>query len=248
MLLGQDDFLLRLQPNAHCYTEGWLPWAVVAGTGALVYCLGTPAAIIRAARALAGGTAAQRRLVHVLTKTYRPACNVWEGVDLLRKFLLTGVIFLVQPETRVQLWFGVILNLAALMVHSRVLPFRSALCNTIQAAVHLQILFTYLTAGLFFVDDLSSLAGTNAMWEDNEWYRLLAPPAPHPPAHHWICIRPPVRRECACAHMSVAGMGRALSWPTVWRTCWFSWRGFAGLATWQWTRVRGLCGRTASRR
>jgi hypothetical protein len=162
-------YLLRAQPDVICYTADWMPWASLAVIGAVVYCFGTPMAIIRAARKLSKGTSGQRRLVQVLTKTYRPDCHYWEGVDLLRKFMLTGVITLIQPETRVQLWAGVILCLATLLVHQRRLPFKSSLCNTVQAAVHLQILFTYVCASLFFVDTASSFSGAHAEWQSNEW-------------------------------------------------------------------------------
>ena len=70
------------------------------------------------------------------------------------------------PE-RVQLRSGVILSLGALLLHQRHLPYKSNLCNTIQAAAQLQVVFTYLTASLFFVDDLSELSESDSLTD--EW-------------------------------------------------------------------------------
>jgi hypothetical protein len=64
----------------------------------------------------------------------------------------TGVITLVEPQTRVQLWFGAVTCIFFLNLHLRFRPFKSQLCNVLQAAALLQLLFTYLTASLFFVD------------------------------------------------------------------------------------------------
>jgi hypothetical protein len=90
--------------------------------------------------------------MQVLMTTYRPRLAHWEGVDLLRKFVLTGVVTLVESQTRVQLWFGAVSCLFFLQLHLRFQPFKSTFCNILQAAALLQLLFTYLTANLFFVD------------------------------------------------------------------------------------------------
>ncbi len=83
---------------------------------------------------------------------------------MLRKFLLTGVIIVVAPQTRVQLWFGAIVSLFGLLHHVRVDPFRDPLCNAVQGAAHLQLVFTYLTAILYFVEE-SSVMTTDGLFE-----------------------------------------------------------------------------------
>jgi len=140
-----------------CYSSSWLPWAAAALVGSAVYCLAAPVAIILAARNSEGLNSegrvrSARRLVQVLRSTYRPKHASFEGMDLLRKFVLTGVITLVQPQTRIQLWFGAVSCLLFLQLHLRFQPYKSHFCNLIQAAALLQLLFTYLTAFLFFVD------------------------------------------------------------------------------------------------
>jgi hypothetical protein len=147
-----DHSLLRAETDVRCYTSDWLPWAFAAFVGAFVYCFGTPVGIIRAASKSEIGSSTSQRLVQVLMQTYRPRHAYWEGVDLLRKFVLTGVITIVQPESRIQLWFGAVVCLFFLLLHVRLRPFKSSLCDYIQATALLQLLFTYLSAPLFFVD------------------------------------------------------------------------------------------------
>lgn len=147
-----DSQVLRTQTDVRCYSATWLPWAVVALTGSAVYCFGAPVGIIMAVRQSEKGSRSVKRLTQVLMTTYRPRHAHWEGVDLLRKFVLTGVITLVEPQTRVQLWFGAVSSIFFLMLHLRFQPFKSVFCNILQAAALLQLLFTYLTANLFFVD------------------------------------------------------------------------------------------------
>ena len=93
----QEQSLLRFDPTLECYDEQWLVWALVAAIGAVVYCLGLPFAAWLVSRRLHFGDASARRLVYVLTRSYTESCWFMESVDLVRKFLLTGVITLVAP-------------------------------------------------------------------------------------------------------------------------------------------------------
>jgi hypothetical protein len=147
-----DSHVLRTQTDVRCYSDTWLPWAVIALAGSAVYCFGAPVGIMMAVRQSEKGSLSAKRLIQVLMTTYRPRHAHWEGVDLLRKFVLTGVITLVQPQTRVQLWFGAVACIFFLQLHLRFRPFKSTFCNILQAAALLQLLFTYQTAALFFVD------------------------------------------------------------------------------------------------
>ena len=152
----ESGALLRADPTLSCNGTNWLLWSAVAAGGILVYCLGVPFAVWLVSRRLHQGSPAARRLVRVLTRTYTERCWFMESIDLLRKFLLTGVVTLVLPQSKVQLWFGTVVSQIAMLLQLRVAPFREPVCNHVQLAVHAQLLFTYLTAGLFFVDDLSS--------------------------------------------------------------------------------------------
>ena len=159
-----EQSLLRSDPTLHCYDGQWFMWAPVAAIGAGVYCLGLPFAAWLVSRRLHSGNASTRRLVYVLTRSYTESCWFMESVDLVRKFLLTGAITLVAPQSKLQLWFGQVVNLTFLLIHMRLMPFRDPICNFVQFAVHVQLLLTYTSAGLFFVDD----ANVHPLNDDND--------------------------------------------------------------------------------
>ena len=72
----------------------------------IFFCLGLPFAIWSAARTSHEGSAAHRRLVHVLTWVYNDDCWYMESLDLLRKFALSGVVSITWRDERAQLLFG----------------------------------------------------------------------------------------------------------------------------------------------
>jgi hypothetical protein len=168
----EDSKLLREDPVLVCSDGGWRVWEVLAGAGVLLYGIGLPALAWAAARRLAQGNVARRRLVQVLTRCYRDPCWYMESVDLLRKFLMTGVITLVSPQSKVQLWFGLVVSLTFLMLHMRLEPYRDPLCNTVQLAVHVQLVLTYTTSLLFHVESFSEI-GSSAETRDDGLGALL---------------------------------------------------------------------------
>ena len=153
----EDVYLLRSDPTLRCFDRQWFTWATIAASGAGVYCLGVPLLTFFASYRFHKGSKARQRLVQILTRSYTDQCWYMESVDLLRKFLLTGVINLFFPQTMNQLWFGATLCLFFLLLHLRWQPFANPICNTVQFAVHVQLVFTYLTAMLFFVEDLNDV-------------------------------------------------------------------------------------------
>lgn len=163
----EGERLLRADPVEHCYGSGWVPWAGVALTGAGVYCVATPLGAILAARRHAHGSALNQRLVKVLIAGYKPKLSYWLGLTWLIQFLLTGVVTLIQPGTQMQLWFGEVICLIALLLQVRFHPFKDPLCNAIQKGIYTQLLFTYMTSHVFYkeeyhsVDDLDDLDDLN---------------------------------------------------------------------------------------
>lgn len=75
-----------------------------------------------------------------------------EAVDLLRKFLLTGVLQNVLPESRVQIWFGCVVCFISFVLYHEASPYENAWCGYLQEMVLLQLLFSYISAFLFFND------------------------------------------------------------------------------------------------
>ena len=79
-------------------------------------------------------------------------CWYFESIDLLRKFLLASVVLVVAPNTKVQLWFGLVAAMVAVLVCGKLEPYRSLFCQRLQFAALLQVLFTYMTANVFYSD------------------------------------------------------------------------------------------------
>ena len=143
-------WLLRSDPTLQCYSSEWSKWAVLAACGAVAYCIGFPFASWRVSRQLHTGSSSSKRLVKMLTHSYTERCWYMESVDLMRKFILTGMITLVGPQTKVQLWFGQVVSLIFLLLHLRLEPFRDPTCNVVQLAVHVQLVFTYMTSSVSY--------------------------------------------------------------------------------------------------
>jgi hypothetical protein len=62
------------------------------------------------------------------------------------------VILLVSPGSKWQLWFGVVVSASEALVYLKLEPYRNAFCGILQMATILQIMFTYITAMVFYVD------------------------------------------------------------------------------------------------
>ena len=79
---------------------------------------------------------------------YRHSCPHCTPVNVV----FTGVIHLIAPETRLQLWCGMLGSLLTFILYLQARPFKHAIVDNVQAAALLQILFTYISAFLFFSD------------------------------------------------------------------------------------------------
>ena len=84
----------------------------------------------------------------LLVSSYERRYWASEPLILVYKFVLTGVIHLL-PGARLQLWAGVVANLAAWAWLIVCMPFRSILCNAVAATALLQLLLTYISGFLF---------------------------------------------------------------------------------------------------
>ena len=90
------------------------------------------------------------------------------------KFILTGVVTIVRPNTHVQLWFGGVVTLLVLTLQVQLHPFKSASLNLLQQVLYVQLLITYLTAHVFFVpDSLLATEGDGAAENDSQGYAML---------------------------------------------------------------------------
>ena len=105
----RNALYLRADPEVQCTGNGpWLGWVFVGCIGITVYCVGIPVAAFLAARQQGGyhsivpdGAATHRKRVALLLSSYHDAFWFFESLDLLRKFVLTSVVVIVAPNSKV---------------------------------------------------------------------------------------------------------------------------------------------------
>jgi len=88
--------------------------------------------------------------------------------------LLTSVVVLVAPHTKLQLYFGQLVALIAFAVLLRCEPYRASVCGHIQLLAQLSIVLAYMMANVFFLTpadeqqrqrgDTSFVEGMNETW------------------------------------------------------------------------------------
>ena len=93
-----------------------------------------------------------RQRCSLLLAGYKYSFWWYESVDLIRKVVLASVVLVVQPNTRLQLWFGSIVAAVSLMTVIQMRPYQSVHCQCAQTITQVQILFTYLASQVFFHD------------------------------------------------------------------------------------------------
>ena len=159
----EESALLRADPTIMCSGGEYANLIFVAIVGILVFAVGVPLAALLLTIKFGHKSAARRQLVRSLTKHYRSEVFFFESIDLCRKFLLTGVVTIVAPTTKIQLWFGAVLCQIFLALHVRIKPFKRAVDNLVQHAVHLQLVMNYVSALLFHSNSLQSPEDTSYM-------------------------------------------------------------------------------------
>ena len=149
----RGESFLRADLRLHCGGADWRGWAGLSGVAIVVYCLGLPFGALLAARRFARSTNRRSRAkVSLLVASYRPGAWFWEAFDLARKYLLTSVVLHVAPGTKLQLWFGAIVCVAAFALHVARQPYEAWAAQKVQTAALLQLVLTYLSAFIFFDD------------------------------------------------------------------------------------------------
>lgn len=121
-------FYLDSDTRILCFSRDWNVFAFLAAAiGILGYALGLPAAafLLTQRHQRTTDPRARARLgrrISLLLSSYEERCWWFESADLVRKFLLTGVILNVDPGSRVQIWFGLLVSVAASILLLRVDP------------------------------------------------------------------------------------------------------------------------------
>ena len=133
-----DDAFLRADPSETCYSPVWKAWLPFAICGLLLYALGLPVLAWRVAASSRLNKSRQSR-VQLLLSSYQPRHWYFESLDLLRKLLLTSVILIAFPNTRIQLWLGLMASSISVIVYSKVEPYRSSSAQLVSITTHAQI-------------------------------------------------------------------------------------------------------------
>jgi hypothetical protein len=170
---GAAVYLLRDDPLVYCFTRSWILPAAAAGAGIVFYSLGVPFAAwwlayahrrdVRREEAEEKERLELRLVAKVGRKKWRKGSSLlariykdefWfcEPASLLHNFFFTGVIHIVMPETRVQIWVGVFMSLLTYIAFLLTKPYKYFICTMTQSAALLQVLLTYITAFLFYRD------------------------------------------------------------------------------------------------
>ena len=187
---GTPILLLRDDPVLRCRDSFWFIMAMFAGGGILFYGLGIPYGAFILARNHRRETLRLEReererlelraVARVsrkktsqgsafLARLYRPEFWYVEPIALLHNFFFTGVVHVIEPETRIQIWAGVFASLISFTAFILARPYKYFICTAIHSAALLQILLTYVTAFLFFRDptisdeQLTSVEHTDTM-------------------------------------------------------------------------------------
>ena len=153
---GKPIYLLRNDPALECFNAEWFAYAAIAGlVGVCFYCLGFPLLVLlmawRYERSNKEDSDAFER-VSVLVSTYEPKFWYCEALSLLHKLFFTGVIHLIKPGTRLQIWSGVLGCIVTYAIFILTFPFKYDICDWVQGAALTQLLLTYVSAFLFFDD------------------------------------------------------------------------------------------------
>ena len=171
---GESLFFLREDPVEQCFTFNHNLWATAAVGGVLLYCVGVPLGFyvtVRRFRARFHGVPSgdpelmrAREGVILLIDAYRDQLSYPEAASMLHKCFFTGLVLVVVPDTRVQVWVGASVSLFAFFLYLLSRPYRFHICDIFQGAALLQLLLTYITAFLFFDDN-----GDRAGFDDDSW-------------------------------------------------------------------------------
>ena len=131
----------------------WTRFALLSAGGILVFTLGIPYLLYRAARSVCGTGAAPSADAYdyysLLFVSYKQQFWYFESVDLLRKLLNTSIVAVVMQGTDVQIWFSALCAWISLFAYTLLQPYADPLCNGLQLIALLHLAITHLSATLF---------------------------------------------------------------------------------------------------
>ena len=181
-----DRRLLRFHPEESCDEDSWYGLAALGVVGTAVYSIGIP--LLMAALTYAAHTARQRAerdggdasgkgsqqigRAALLTRSYAESYYYWEAIEMVRKYLLTAVVMVVEHDRPFQIWMGAVVCIGfAILMCGKNTPYATQLHGRISSVALVQIALTYVSALLFYDD-----GDKRSVWwhaEEEKWGIIL---------------------------------------------------------------------------
>ena len=182
--------VLRADPSVDCDGDEWRALAALGAIGTTIYSLGFPLVCLlvtyagyvaqkaadeqsKSGNASIDDDKGTRRAARakLLSRSYVNEFWWWESLEVLRKYLLTSVVSVVAPNTEMQMFFGAIISIAALVLLVGYNPYADRLCGRVANFCLGQLVITYVAAMLFF--DHGSGPRWNTPEEEANWGAVL---------------------------------------------------------------------------
>ena len=137
-----------------CDEPHWWHLVLLSVIGICVYVIGVPLALLSAASRYRACRDRRSLRVSLLLSSYHEEHWYFEILDLARKFVLASVVLVVLPGTRLQLCFALLGASTFAVIYVRAEPYRDEIVARVQYAAQLQVLFTYISATVFYAEPL----------------------------------------------------------------------------------------------
>lgn len=149
-----------------CYTSTWATEALVACVGILLLPIGFPVVIYttfsRNRHRLHSDMKFRNRFGFMYNR-YEAQYWFWESTEMLRKFLLCGVLIFVQPGSMLQLAASILLASLFLTLHSKFQPFEDDIDDDLQSAALLATFLTLISSTLIKTNESGPMTTTFIM-------------------------------------------------------------------------------------
>jgi len=169
---------LRTDVSIDCDSDQWNEVGLLAWTAIVIYPIGLLAAtavmLWIASSSIADGRKTQfSSAISFLYSEYNVATFWWELMEMLRKFLLVGVMVLVEPGAILQISIGTITCAAYLIVQLKAAPYRNREDGFLADASSFSLLILYFCCTVYKFDTL--MAADNLQMTDEQLEKYSVP-------------------------------------------------------------------------
>ena len=150
---------MKAAPEVSCYEGDHVAYSAVSIIVIVLFCFGVPIALFAASYRACHGknrTARDRAFVGLLTHSYQPRYFYFEAVDLIRKMVISSLLLVLWPDSRLQLFAGATLSSLFVVVVFAWQPYEQRFFNVVQGAASLQTTITFAAAMVYIDEDDSS--------------------------------------------------------------------------------------------